>query len=76
VLDEPMPAVHIKGFGESGIDLILNIWIPDPEEGSSALQSEIYLKIWQIFKMNNISIPFPQREVRILNGSIQAELNI
>lgn len=70
VLVEPVPAVQIRGFGESGIDLMLNIWIPDPEEGSAALQSEIYLQIWQAFKINNISIPFPQREVRILNMPI------
>lgn len=74
VLVEPVPTVQIKGFGESGIDLTLNIWIPDPEEGSAALQSEIYLHIWQAFKINNISIPFPQREVRILNMPTQHEL--
>jgi len=67
VLLEPAPVVHLKGFGESGIDLMLTVWIPDPEEGSAALQSEINLKIWQTFKANNISIPYPQREVRILN---------
>lgn len=67
VLIEPVPAVQVKGFGESGIDLMLSIWIPDPEEGSSSLQSEIYLEIWRSFQKNNISIPFPQREVRILN---------
>lgn len=68
VLVEPPQTVHVKGFGESGIDLMLTVWIPDPEEGSAALQSEINLKIWQAFKANNISIPFPQREVRILNA--------
>jgi small-conductance mechanosensitive channel len=67
VLVEPAPSVQIRGFGESGIDLMLIVWIPDPEEGSAALQSEIYLEIWQAFKQNNISIPYPQREVRILN---------
>lgn len=67
ILQTPAPATQIKGFGESGIDLVLSIWIPDPEEGSSALQSEIYLEIWRAFQANNISIPFPQREVRILN---------
>jgi len=66
VLKVPEPAVHIKGFGESGIDLMLSIWIPDPEEGSASLQSEIYLDIWRAFQENNISIPYPQREVRIL----------
>lgn len=68
VLVEPGPAVHIKGFGESGIDLMLSIWIPDPQEGSSSLQSEIFLQIWQAFQRNNISIPFPQHEVRILGN--------
>lgn len=66
ILEVPEPAVLIKGFGESGIDLMLSIWIPDPEEGSAGLQSEIYLKIWHAFQENNISIPYPQREVRIL----------
>ena len=68
VLVEPVQTVHVKGFGENGIDLMLTVWIPDPEEGSAALQSELNLKIWQAFKANNISIPFPQREVRILNA--------
>lgn len=76
VLAEPVPVVQIKGFGESGIDLVLNVWIPDPEEGSAALQSEIYLLIWQVFKTHNISIPFPQREVRILNMPIHSELPV
>lgn len=75
ILQTPEPAVQIKGFGESGIDLMLSIWIPDPEEGSSALQSEIYLKIWHSFQERNISIPYPQREIRILGGGLpQAKL--
>lgn len=69
VLVEPAPSVQIKGFGESGIDLTLSFWIPDPEEGSGSLQSDIYLDIWKAFNKNAISIPYPQREVRILNNS-------
>jgi small-conductance mechanosensitive channel len=68
VLKTPEPAVLIKGFGESGIDLTLSIWIPDPEEGSAVLQSEIYLEVWRVFQENNISIPYPQREIRILSN--------
>ncbi len=68
VLEMPLPAVQIKGFGENGIDLILSIWIPDPEEGSASLQTEIYLEVWRAFQSNKISIPYPQREVRILGG--------
>ncbi|MDP2070476.1 mechanosensitive ion channel family protein [Methylotenera sp.] len=71
VLELPLPAVQIQGFGESGIDLVLNLWIPDPEEGSAGLKTEIYLEIWRAFQKNNISIPYPQREVRILGGQVK-----
>lgn len=72
VLKDPAPDVHIKGFGESGIDLSLNIWIADPEEGSARLKSDIYLEIWRSFKEHSISIPYPQREIRILSQPIDA----
>lgn len=61
--------VFIKGFGESGIDLILSFWIADPEEGSAKLQTELFLSIWQAFKAQNIEIPFPQRELHILQAN-------
>jgi len=67
VLEEPAVDVQIKGFGENGIDLNLTFWIPDPEEGSAILQSEIYLEVWQEFKKHGIVIPYPQREVRMLS---------
>lgn len=66
VLETPLPETQIKGFGENGIDLNLTFWIPDPEEGSSGLQSEIYLDIWRQFKKHGIVVPYPQREVRML----------
>jgi small-conductance mechanosensitive channel len=69
VLKTPAPEVKIKGFGESGIDLVLTAWIQDPEQGSGGLQSAIYLDIWRAFKKHSISIPYPQREVRILGSA-------
>ena len=66
LLDEPTPAVHISGFGESGIDLNLNAWIQDPEDGTAELRSQLYLSIWRSFKQHNIVIPYPQREVRLV----------
>lgn len=69
VLADPAPAVLVKGFGENGIDLNLTVWIPDPEEGSASLQSSIYLEIWREFQKHSISIPFPQREIRILGST-------
>jgi small-conductance mechanosensitive channel len=66
VLMTPEPSAIVTGFAESGIDLRLSVWIPDAELGTAMLQSELYLAIWRLFKTNGVSIPYPQREVRIL----------
>ncbi len=68
VLPDPAPSALVRAFADSGIELLLNVWINDPENGSARLQSEIYLDIWRAFKTNGVSIPYPQREVRILNA--------
>lgn len=68
VLKDPAPDVQIKGFGESGIDLQLSIWIPDPEEGSGNLQSALYLEMWRDFKIHGVVVPYPQREIRMVNA--------
>ena len=72
ILSTPAPTVHVKGFGDNGIDLILSIWIPDPEEGSAATQSEVFLAILRAFKENNIVIPYPHREVRVIGNLPEA----
>jgi len=74
VLMDPEPTVQIKGFGESGIDLQLSCWIPDPEAGTAVLQSDLFLEIWQVFQKNQISNPYPQREIRIL-GTANVQTN-
>jgi small-conductance mechanosensitive channel len=67
VLAEPPPKGLVSAFGESGIDLELGFWIDDPEEGTSQIRSDIYLAIWRAFQAAGIEIPFPQREVRMLD---------
>lgn len=69
VMVEPVPTVYLLGFGDNGIDLSLNVWVPDPEGGSTELKSQVYMDIWHAFKQNNISISSPQRNVRIINGN-------
>ena len=59
--------VFVKGFGERGIDMMLSFWVADPEEGTAALQSDLYQQIWKLFKEHAIGIPYPQREIRVLN---------
>jgi small-conductance mechanosensitive channel len=68
VLRNPAPAALLKGFSDSGIDMELYVWVADPEAGTGNLRSDIYRAIWKGFNANNISIPFPQRDVRILRS--------
>lgn len=69
VLTHKPPVCHIVGFGDSSVDYILRFWITDPTGGLTNVRGNVYLALWDAFKANDISIPFPQREVRVLDGS-------
>ncbi|MFZ1470104.1 MAG: mechanosensitive ion channel domain-containing protein [Paracoccaceae bacterium] len=66
VLQDRPAVCHITGFGDSSVDYILRFWISDPSEGLTNVRGNVYLALWDTFKENGISIPFPQREVRML----------
>jgi len=67
VLKEPTPAVGIATLSESSIDIAIRPWTAVADYGPA--QGEIYQAIAEQFRANNISIPFPQREVRMLTGA-------
>ncbi|WP_126977743.1 mechanosensitive ion channel family protein [Frigidibacter oleivorans] len=60
------PVCHITGFGDSSVDYILRFWIHDPSQGLTNVRGNVYLALWDAFRAHGITIPFPQREVRIL----------
>jgi small-conductance mechanosensitive channel len=66
ILQDPPAQARLTGFGDSGINLELRIWLSDPEAGVGSVKSEINLMIWKLFNEHGITIPFPQREVRML----------
>jgi small-conductance mechanosensitive channel len=68
VLFDPAPTVTITTFADNGINLELGFWIADPELGKGSLCSEIYYDVWKKFRAQGIEIPYPQREVRLLNS--------
>ncbi len=69
VLSSTSPVCHIVGFGDSSVDYILRFWISNPTSGLTNIRGNVYLALWDAFKENGISIPFPQREVTVLPGS-------
>ena len=66
VLADPPPAARLMGFGDNGIDLELRLWVNDPENGVNNVRSDTYLRIWQAFRAQGISIPYPQRDVHLI----------
>ena len=73
VLKKPTSDAYIEHFADSGVNLLLGFWIADPENGSLGLKSAINMTIWKSFKQHGISIPFPQREVRLLSDNPNAK---
>jgi small-conductance mechanosensitive channel len=68
VQPSPEPTVYLKELADNGIELEITVWIRDPDMGQSSLRSELLLRVWKAYKAAGISVPFPQREVRILGG--------
>ena len=73
MLPEPRPVCHITGFGDSSVDYVLRFWIRDPESGTTNVRGDAYLAVWDTFKANGISIPYPQRDV-LIREPVRVEL--
>jgi len=67
VLQDPAPIIGIAAFADSSITLSIRPWVPVAAVGSA--QIELNQAIIQRFRADGVDIPFPQREVRLLNPS-------
>ena len=67
VLGTPEPAVQFLNFGESSLDFKLLFWV-DNVAAALSTTSDIRFVIDRRFREEGIDIPFPQREVRIVDG--------
>ena len=57
------PVCWLTDFGESSLDFVLRFWIRDPQQGLTNVRGKVLLALWDIFKENGISIPYPHREI-------------
>lgn len=65
IIHDPAPVARLMNFGDSGIELELRFWIPDPHEGVNNVRSDVNRAIWRLFRANGITIPVAQREIRV-----------
>jgi small-conductance mechanosensitive channel len=70
VLKDPIAVTRLMAFGDNGIELELRVWVRDPEAGVGSVRSDINLNIWKRFRANDIIIPFPQRDVHIIDTHV------
>ncbi|HEY8067627.1 MAG TPA: mechanosensitive ion channel domain-containing protein [Burkholderiales bacterium] len=69
VLQDPEPTAQVVQLADSGVDLELGFWIEDPERGSQNVRSDVSIDLLAQFQARGIEIPYPQREVRLLQGN-------
>lgn len=60
------PGATLVAFGVDGIDLQLGFWVNDPE-GRGGVLSDVNRAIWRSFQEHKINVPFPGREIRLID---------
>lgn len=65
ILKDPAPIVAVVGFGDSSINIAIKPW-SELKHFANA-RAEVNLALSEAFRANQIQIPFPQREIRVLN---------
>ena len=71
VLADPAPGAAIVALGDNGIEIELTAWIADPDQGQVALRGAILKEVLEAFRAEGIEIPFPQRDVRLIQTTTQ-----
>ncbi|MDO6712916.1 mechanosensitive ion channel [Aliiglaciecola sp. 2_MG-2023] len=64
---EERPDCEIDSFGDSGVNMFVEFWMEGIDDGKNRVGGDLMLIIFETLRENGIEIPFPQREVRILN---------
>ena len=66
VVADPAPFAMVTGFSDHGVNIDLGVWVADPEKGTGDVRSDISRMILKAFREHGIEIPYPHREVRMI----------
>ena len=58
----PPPAAFVMEFAESSVVYKMSFWVADPLDAFN-VGSDLRRAIWKRFEQDNITIPFPQRQI-------------
>lgn len=65
VLKDPAPAVGVAAFGDSAITIAIKPWTKVADFGAAG--GAVNQAVIEEFRKQGIEMPFPQREIRVLN---------
>jgi small-conductance mechanosensitive channel len=66
---EYRPDCEIASFGDSGVNMFVEFWMEGIDDGKNRVGGDLLLMIFNALREHGFEIPFPQREVRVLNPS-------
>jgi small conductance mechanosensitive channel len=66
VLQDPSPVLRVSALADSSVNIDVKPWVAVADYGAAG--GEINRAILEAFRQRGISIPFPQREVRLLGS--------
>lgn len=64
---EYRPDCEIASFGDSGVNMFVEFWMEGIDDGKNRVGGDLLLMIFNALREHGFEIPFPQREVRVLN---------
>ena len=67
VLKDPAPVVGVQMLDDSSVNIAIKPWVSVSDYGAAS--AELNQAILEQFTKNQIEIPFPQHEIRVLNGN-------
>jgi len=71
VLNDPGPAVYFQEFGESSLNFLCFAYLGTLDERLGAA-SDLQQNIYEALNAAGITIPFPQRDLHIIDGYLEA----
>jgi small conductance mechanosensitive channel len=66
VLNDPAPLVQVESLGDSAVNILLRVWTARTDWWATKL--ELIRRCKEALDAGGISIPFPQRDVRIVHA--------
>ncbi|WP_079204676.1 mechanosensitive ion channel family protein [Pseudomonas sp. CC6-YY-74] len=70
---EERPDCEIDSFGDSGINMFVEFWMEGIDDGKNRVGGDLLLMILEALQEHGYEIPFPQREIRVVNKGFSVD---